>query len=110
MCLGCPTYIDRNVLNHSNFKKHILLTLPHVKDKESTPPGHTVILETNIQRSLSALRRTKVDRVLQHNIITTFGDANVFYRTKCIDPALYLYIRSYLICVNVTAHLEDQIV
>ncbi len=72
------------------------------------PPEHTLIIEGDITSSRSNTTRQRIDRHLRHRIITTCGDANVMMGSKHIDPALCIYIGSYLICID-NKHLTDKV-
>jgi hypothetical protein len=72
------------------------------------PPDHTLIIEANITSSRSKNMNQKVDRHLHHRIITSWGDANAMIGTKHIDPALCLYLGSYLMCID-NKHLTDKV-
>jgi hypothetical protein len=50
----------------------------------------------------------KIKEHLRHRIITTSGDADVMVGTKHIDPALYIFVGSHLICID-NKHLKDKV-
>ncbi len=72
------------------------------------PPEHTLTIEGHITSSISTTTQQRIDRHLRHRIITSCGDANVMMGSKHIDPALCIYIRAYLICIDNT-HLRDKV-
>jgi hypothetical protein len=71
------------------------------------PPEHTIIIEADISSSVATNAHKKIDEHLRQRIITTFGDADVTWGTKHIDPALCIYVGAYLICID-TKHLKDK--
>ncbi len=72
------------------------------------PPEHTLIIESNITSSVTARSNHKIHSYVKHQIITSFGDADVIVGTKHIDPALCIYIGDHLICID-NKHLKDKV-
>jgi hypothetical protein len=72
------------------------------------PPEHTLIIEGNITSSIRSTKHKRIDRHLRTHIITSCGDANVMMGSKHIDPALCMYIGTYLICID-NKHLTDKV-
>jgi hypothetical protein len=108
ICCACPTNRERNAFNAANFKQHVERTQPTV-DSPDPPSPTTVIVEARISSSKSSRSKTKINRMLRHRIITTCGDDNVKVGTKHIDPALCLYIGSFLICIISNASLKEKV-
>ena len=52
--------------------------------------------------------KQKIDSHLRHRIMTSCGDANAKFGTKCIDPALCLYIGAIIMCID-NKHLKDKV-
>jgi hypothetical protein len=70
------------------------------------PPEHTLIIESNITSLVTASSNHKINSYVKHRIITSCGDADVMVGTKCINPALCIYIGAHLICID-NKHLKD---
>jgi hypothetical protein len=107
-CYACPTNAERNSIWADNFRQHILDTHPPV-ESDQEPPQNTIVIEADIQSSSSKKRKWNVDNVLRHRILTTCGDADVKSGTKCIDPALCLYIGAFLICIIKNDFLKEKV-
>jgi hypothetical protein len=106
-CYACLTNHERNSIQASIFKKHILATHPLIHNNVN-PPEHTIIIEADISSSIAKKAHQKIKEHLRHRIITTCGDADIMAGTKHIDPALCICIGSHIICIN-NNHLKDKV-
>jgi hypothetical protein len=106
-CYACPTNKERNSIQKAILQQHIQATHPSVNSNEM-PLENTLIIEAHIISSNSKKSQQKIDRHLKNHIVTSCGDADVMMGTKHIDPALYIYIGAYLICID-NKHLKDKV-
>jgi len=105
---ACPTNQERNSLNASHFKQHVINTCPHVKSNQ-LPSKSTCIVEADISSSTSKRCKVKINRMLRHRIITTCGDDNVKNGTRPVDPALCLYVGAFVICIITNDGLNQKV-
>ena len=101
--------MQRDRISAIIFKKYLDLTHTPVQNNDQGPPGHTVIVEADIQSSKSKLSKIRVDRALMLRTLTACGDAHVVQGTRHIDPALSLYVGGHLICPIFNKHLQDKV-
>jgi hypothetical protein len=106
-CYACPTNKQRNSIQASIFKKHILAAHPSINSNVN-PPEHTIIIEADISSSVAKNAHRKIKEHLRNRIITTCGDADIMVGTKHIDPALCMYVGAHLICID-NKHLKDKV-
>jgi hypothetical protein len=106
-CYACLTNNERNSIQASIFKKHILATHPSI-NSNLNPLEHTIIIEADINSSAAKNTHQKIKEHLRNRIITTCGDADVMAGTKHIDPALCIYVGAHLICID-NKHLKDKV-
>lgn len=99
--------MERNAIQASIFKKHILDTHP-IFSGTDMPPRSTIVIEANIKSTNTKKSTRKIDEHLRHRILTTVGDANAKIGTKHIDPALCLYIGAYIMCID-NKNLKDKV-
>jgi hypothetical protein len=69
-CYACPTNSERNSIQASIFKKHILATHPSIHN-EVNPLEHTIIIEADISSSIAKKAHRKINKHTKHKIITT---------------------------------------
>lgn len=105
---ACPINKERNAIHAANFRRHVLETHPDF-DSDQLPPEHTIVIEAQIRSSNQTQRHMTIDNVLRHQIITTCGDNDVKWGRKLVDPALCLYVGSYLMCVMENSFLTEEV-
>jgi hypothetical protein len=106
-CYACPTNKELNSIHAAIFRQHMQTTHSSVNSDE-LPPEHTLVIETHITSSVSKKSQQRIDRHLRNCIITSCNDADVMMGTTHNDPALCMYIGTYLIFID-SKHLKDKV-
>lgn len=102
-CYACDRNSIRNAITAAIFREHLRQTHPEAGSDEE-PPGHTVIIKSFIEPSISSDR--KIGSVMRRRIVQ-LGDNDMRQETTLVSPHLCCYNGAYFMC-NSNDDLKEQ--
>ena len=69
-------YMEQNCISAAGFKKNVIDTHLSIEG-DVLPPNHTLVIYADIRYTMNKKIKVKIDTVLRHIIITSYGVAHV---------------------------------
>lgn len=96
---ACTTNKERNAVEASSFKNHILATHPKIENAEQ-PPDNMLIIEASLRR-----KKKKVSQAIQDVVVSKLGDDDIratdfSSKGAKITPAMRCYPGSHHMCIT----------